>query len=311
MTQMAIPRPSLPRGSNNGTHNRPRFNNPPRAVHNRSLLDQLPSFSRQEACDLCDANAFRLLSQRDRDGRPLDTVICEQCGLVCHAELPDPIGLTAYYQTAYRQQYHGQRAPRPHRVIRAWKAGRHYLKLLRPFLPAGGHLCEVGAGLGANVQAFSEAGFRAWGLEPGYDYASYARNVLRADVRLGQLDDLPPNECLDVVLLIHVIEHLRSPRAALHRIRGALRPWGLLYIECPDLSTPHSAPHRCFHPAHIYDFTSETLTRLALRCGFRVVHSFRSDAHVSVLLQRSDEQEPDQVGGGAARTLQGLNRFSR
>ncbi|MDA0660088.1 MAG: class I SAM-dependent methyltransferase [Planctomycetota bacterium] len=270
-----------------------------------------PNFSRADGCDLCDKNEFRLIAQRDRRGGPLDTVVCGHCGLVSHAKLPDRVELQAYYAAQYREQYHGQRTPRPHRVIRAWKAGQYYLKLLRPYLPAGGQVCEIGAGLGGNVKAFAMAGYRAWGIEPGHEYASYGRRYLQADIRLGQLEELPRQNDLDAVLLIHVIEHLRSPRTALEHIHGMLRPQGQLYVECPNLDVPHSAPHRCFHLAHVYNFTPETLVCLARRCGFRVQHELNSGGHVSLLLEKTASTSWHVEPRAADRTLQGLHRFSR
>ena len=84
---------------------------------------------RAQACDLCGGDAFELVSQRDRDGAPLETCICARCGLVVHREPPGSDELAAYYAGPYREQYQHEQTPSARRVLRSWEKGP---KLLRP-----------------------------------------------------------------------------------------------------------------------------------------------------------------------------------
>ena len=48
-------------------------------------------------CDLCGENAFQRIADRDRDSQLLDTVICMNCGLIRHAEVPSEDDLKRFY----------------------------------------------------------------------------------------------------------------------------------------------------------------------------------------------------------------------
>ncbi len=246
---------------------------------------------RQQPCDLCQGTSFALLAQTDRRGRPLETCVCRQCGLVAHADIPSDSQLERFYREEYRQDYHGEETPSSRRVIRAWNVGQRLVSRLQPYVGPSDRLLEVGAGLGATVKQFELHGHEATGLEPHTAFSHFSRETLGADLQSGWLFDLPRDERWDVVLLVHVIEHFRSPRQALDYIRGVLRPGGRLYIECPNLGAPFAPPRRCFHFAHIHNFTPATLSMLVERCGFAVERQFgeADDPNLMFLVRRTDE----------------------
>jgi 2-polyprenyl-3-methyl-5-hydroxy-6-metoxy-1,4-benzoquinol methylase len=267
---------------------------------------------RQQPCDLCQSTNFALLAQSDRRGRPLDTCVCRDCGLVSHVDVPSDVQLERFYREEYRQDYHGEETPSPRRVIRAWNVGQRLVSRLQAYVAPGDRLLEVGAGLGATVKQFELRGNEATGLEPHTAFGHFSRESLRADLQSGWLFDLPRNERWDVVLLVHVIEHFRSPRQALDYIRGLVRPGGRLYIECPNLGAPFAPPGRCFHFAHIHNFTPATLTMMAERTGFAVERRFGAadDPNLMFLVRRtdafSDFVDPTSYG----QTMAALRRYN-
>jgi len=227
--------------------------------------------SRTTACDLCDGRDFEIVSRRDRRGRNFNTVVCCTCGLVAHERMPTEEELAEYYASHYRLDYHQELKPSAHRVLRAWEGGCWLLNLVRPYVRPGSLVCEIGAGIGCTVKAFEQAGFDAIGIEPGIGFQRYGQQVLGARIELQSLEDLPRTPQFDFVLLVHVLEHFRSPREALQQVRGLLRPGGRVYVECPNLAGPHSAPGRLFHFAHVHNFTPDTMEMLAESCGLEVV----------------------------------------
>lgn len=261
-------------------------------------------------CDLCGCERFELIADRDRHGETLITAMCLECGLVCHAEIPTDQQLAEFYAWEYRRAYHGETVPSPRRVMRAWKNGQRILKQLKPCVPAGASVCEVGAGLGCTVKAFQCAGFDAVGIDPGRDFIAYSRGRLQAPVEAADLYDLPPAGQFDLVLLVHVIEHFNSPRRALNHIRKLLKPGGQLYIECPNLAAPPACFEKLFHYAHIHNFTPATLRMMAEQAGFEVQRVFSREDHpnLQVLLQSSDRPAGAIDRASVALTRRSLER---
>ena len=244
------------------------------------MKSELAKSVRTTPCDLCNSDQFEIVGRRDRRGQPLTTVICSTCGLVSHEKIPSDEELENYYAREYRQDYHGEYTPSPHRVMRAVQVGKLLLSDLQSDLKPDDRVFEIGAGIGCTVAAFRDAGFEASGIEPGQGFCSYAINELHLDVQQRSLADIPSQPSFDFALLVHVIEHLNSPRTAINQIRSILREGGRLYVECPDLAQTHAAPSKLFHYAHIYNFVPSALQSLCESCGFQLVRSIPSSAKV-------------------------------
>lgn len=266
----------------------------------------------EAACDLCGATSMELVGSRDRHGEPLGTGMCTQCGLVRHWQLPTEQELAAFYATQYRQCYHGESTPSPKRVWRAWRVGASLLHRLRAQLPPKARVFDIGAGIGCTVKQFELAGYTASGIEPGEGFSQFSRESLRADVRRMDLFDVVSEPIYDQVLLVHVIEHFRSPYRALTHIRSLLRPEGRVYVECPNLYAPFAVRSRLFHFAHIHNFTPFTLRMMAERCGFLVERTFGDERHPNLQFQlrlaaaRTTRIDPESAG----RTRECLARYN-
>jgi SAM-dependent methyltransferase len=224
----------------------------------------------------------------DRRGNPLETVLCQTCGLVSHGSIPSDEELSEYYERQYRQDYHGEFTPSPYRVLREWKRGEQLVKLLGHHLPPAARVLEIGSGIGCTIKNFELAGFQARGIEPGQGFCTFSRQQMNAPVTPFSLDQLPGTEDQDLVLLVHVLEHLNNPSAALRKLREFMSEKGLCYIEVPNFSGPHAAPGRQFHVAHIYNFTPSTLSMLAEANGMviRKLISAPTDKNLQILLAR-------------------------
>jgi 2-polyprenyl-3-methyl-5-hydroxy-6-metoxy-1,4-benzoquinol methylase len=253
------------------------------------------------------------LAERDRLNQPLETVVCRECGLVSHARIPTRDELLRYYESKYRSDYHGEYTPAPFRVVREWKRGQLLLEDLRRHIPENAKVFEVGCGIGCTVMQFALAGFESSGIEPGEGFAKYARDQLRANVRQCTFYDLSPSPQYDLVLLVHVLEHLPSPTDALTRIGRLLAPNGKLYVEVPNFARPHSAPGRQFHFAHIYNYTPATLRMLAAKTGYRIDRAFTAphDKVIGFLLAKSSDAALRIERASYDHTVEAARRYTR
>jgi len=239
-------------------------------------------------------------------------VVCTCCGLIFHESIPGDQELTEYYAHQYRHEYHGERQPSAKRVLRAWNVGRAIFRRAKPYLQLGDRVFEIGAGLGCTVKAFELQGYASAGIEPGLDFQGYSRRTLHVDIQNASLDDLPPVPTYDFILLIHVIEHFNHPSLALRRIWGLLRSGGRLYLECPNVYAPHTAPGGMFHYAHIYNFTPWTLRMMGETCGFRVVQelSRSHDTSLMFVLEKAETRRLVITPGSYGKSLSAVRRYN-
>ena len=247
-----------------------------------------PASERTDPCNLCEGTRFLRVSDVDRRGHLLETVLCQACGLVSHGAIPSDEELSEYYEGQYRKDYHGEFTPSPYRVLREWKRGEQLVALLGHRLPSAARVMEIGSGIGCTVKNFELAGFQASGIEPGQGFCRFSRQQLQANIDPSSLEHLPGKADQDLVLLVHVLEHLNDPSKALRQLRELMSENGLCYIEVPNFSGPHAAPGKQFHFAHIYNFTPFTLSMLAESNGMVIQQliSAPSDKNLQILLSR-------------------------
>jgi SAM-dependent methyltransferase len=170
----------------------------------------------------------------------------------------------------------------------------------------------VGAGIGCTIKYFAEQRFDASGIEPHQGFQQFAAQSLRANVTNRDLFDCHDLQGMDLVLLVHVIEHFRSPREALRRIAHVLKPGGLLYMECPNLAAPFAMRSRMFHFAHIHNFTPCTLDAMAAQVGLQRVTWVNpsDDPNLAGLWCKTAHSVQVNWQRGYAMTLDALSRYN-
>lgn len=246
---------------------------------------------------------------------------CRSCGLAYTNPRPRADGILAYYPESYVcYQPHAPEAPpaggglkgaikrfrgryrkqlmRQHFGYYAatvpasplWKAltfplrGEERMKLIA-VMPAGRpnpKMLEIGCGVGTSLGVMKSMGWNVIGVEPSQAASEVARaNGL--DVRTADIAAVgfAPGE-FDVVVMNMVLEHLPSPRQALERILGWLRPGGELLISVPDFSGFESRVFGAYHyglqvPTHLFHFTPRTLRKMlpGMRLEIRHQHVHR------------------------------------
>ena len=210
------------------------------------------------------------VSQSDRRGRPLRTVICMETGLVRNDPVPGDAELERFYGEEYRIAYKGSARPRRRQILRNFRRAVAHVRANRDMLDAAGRVLEIGAGSGEVAFVMAQLGKRVTGIEPNVGYAAYCRDELGLDVRTAHLAPglFPPGE-FDLIRLSHVLEHLNDPVKSLGQIAAWLAPGGVLYVEVPNIEAYCRTKSRggMFHYAHIYNFNPWTLRACAGLAG--------------------------------------------
>ncbi|MEZ6194199.1 MAG: class I SAM-dependent methyltransferase [Planctomycetota bacterium] len=227
-------------------------------------------------CYMCKGEGGKLVL----DDPPFQVLRCESCHFVYVTPRVPDSHLHLIYQTQYFKSHCASNFGYSDYV----RDKRGYLRTFQRKADivarhkSSGDVLEVGSAAGFFLRAMKDRGFRVQGVEVSEYVSRFARDELGIEnVFNGRLEDanLPANH-FDVVALWDVIEHLADPIAELVRIRGLMRPDGVLVIQTqnPEHWFAKMLGRKWQHfkqLEHVYHFSPETI-RVALdRAGFEVV----------------------------------------
>jgi 2-polyprenyl-3-methyl-5-hydroxy-6-metoxy-1,4-benzoquinol methylase len=143
-----------------------------------------------------------------------------------------------YFFSRYRKQY-GRTYLEDFQSIKKKAAVR--LKRIRRIAPSALRMLDVGCAYGPFLQAATEQGFQAHGLDVAGEAVSYVREKLgipcgQGDFAAeGALDQLEGAERgFHVVTMWYVVEHFRSAGAVLRRINALLPKGGVFAFSTPN-----------------------------------------------------------------------------
>lgn len=140
--------------------------------------------------------------------------------------------------------------------------------------PASRRVLEVGCSYGLLLDYLREKGWRAAGIDISKNAVGWARER-GLECYQASMDDFTPPGKYDLILLIHVLEHLPDPGESLKRIKSWLSPGGMIYLRVPNVESRFVRRSRVnfighFKPfEHLYYFSSETMKLLLEKAGLR------------------------------------------
>jgi SAM-dependent methyltransferase len=197
---------------------------------------------------------------------------CESCGLVFSNPLPTAAVLAEFYRPggawhADRRDVAADQAVAPERTGGSWSQlfdpVRGELDVTAP--PAGARVLDFGCGDGRLLDHLQNSGWQTFGIEPATD---------RAFGRHQRLDAVPDRPTFDLIVLIHVLEHVANPLQLLTQLAHACRVGGYLLVGAPRFDTlPQHRDYRYVlnGRAHITAYTWACLRTLLARAGWAPV----------------------------------------
>jgi 2-polyprenyl-3-methyl-5-hydroxy-6-metoxy-1,4-benzoquinol methylase len=176
-------------------------------------------------------------------------------------------------------------------------------------------LLEIGIGSGRLLQAASQAGWCAVGIEASSAVAAHVRQRYGVPVFAGLIEEYDNSfgHKFDVVIMNHVLEHIPDPVTALSKVRDLLKPDGILHLAVPNIECweAHFPGWTSYEPYHLFYFGRDSLTTLLRQCSYRI-HSIQSyepfSGWVNTLLRTALETDRHQANpqiAGKADDAQG------
>jgi SAM-dependent methyltransferase len=200
---------------------------------------------------------------------------CDRCGTVfMHPQIDDEMLKRAYAET------YGPHRSAPTVVERIGeRLAQREADRLVAVADADSTLIDLGAGRGAFLGRIQRAGWRGpiRGVEPDGRTARAASAELGISIEVATVEEVElEHEAAGVVVMRHVIEHVRGPAPVLSRVASALAPGGILYLATPDARALAARVFGCFWhgydpPRHLYAFTRDGVRTLLGRTGFELV----------------------------------------
>ena len=202
----------------------------------------------------------------------IHNVMCRTCGTVWNNRTVSSVALERFYAAYAKKTIETGEDDLLFDASGAVETlGRNQIAFLEQHLPHSGtgRILDVGCGKGTLLTLFAGA-FPGWdrvGIEPSSAAAAIAR-VSGLTVHEGMLDTvtIEPSS-IDLVTIVHVLEHAASPMAALDAIHRALKPGGFVFIEVPNMLDANMFYDFLLHE-HLFHFSPDTLSRLLTNRGF-------------------------------------------
>jgi 2-polyprenyl-3-methyl-5-hydroxy-6-metoxy-1,4-benzoquinol methylase len=193
---------------------------------------------------------------------------CRDCGFVFANPAPAQETIAQFYASLADEEYSQEDEGR----------GRNFstiLKRLRPYMPPGSRLLDVGAASGIFLNLARNAGFQVTGIEPSAALAADAEKLFGMKLFCGTVEQFIANEKFAVITVLDVLEHVTDPSDFLTVLSRFLAPGGMLVIVTPDISSlaARIMGGRWWHyrVAHINFFNRRSLARILGDRGFAVV----------------------------------------
>ncbi len=154
-----------------------------------------------------------------------------------------------------------------------WKAG-----IVEDFSGrSSGNLLNYGAKTGFFSSFMEDRGWNVTSVEKYHEERFFSlENFHHRMIGIDDMQMLKP-QSFDAVTMWHVFEHNRQPEELLDRFYTLLRPDGLLVMACPNYTSTDAGYYGpCWAgydvPRHLWHFTPLTISSLAAKHGFTLMH---------------------------------------
>ena len=241
-------------------------------------------FAGQRTCPICGQVPMDILFYQRLvlpEELPLDAkqtiVCCDQCGFVYTVVTSPQKDYDRFYSCfskyADAQTYMGGGTEAD---VNRQQQTATYITRLMP--DKHNRIMDIGCANGTLLGILKQLGYNhLYGIDPSPDCIQNVKRLYDIEAYSTSLTNLPCGSGqFDLVVLSHVLEHVRDVQLAMQQIFDLLTPSGYLYLEVPDASRYADfmfSPMQEFNLEHINHFSQVCLERLLSTWGFRMVDS--------------------------------------
>jgi len=229
-------------------------------------------------CPICDSINNDTLSEKDRYGLFMSSVMCKTCGLVYTNPRMTGSSYEKFYELDQKLLYTGKEKPDGAYFDRQVSRGVSIITFLYggvSSVPDGLNVMEVGCSSGGILKAFKDSGANVFGCDINKEYVKYGRDkglILEA----GTIKDVEIPWYPDVIIYSHTLEHVMDPIRELKNLKAISSNKTRLYIEVPGIKNLWRSYGRDFlhylQNAHTFHFSLRTLMNFASLSGWSLVY---------------------------------------
>jgi ubiquinone/menaquinone biosynthesis C-methylase UbiE len=249
-----------------------------------------------QACNLCGAATFVVLTHRDRYGYAAPAHACAGCGLVFLNPRMTAEAYVRFYDGIYRplvSAFHGRLVDVNTIQAEQRQYAAECAEFLRPYLAGAGlkTLLDIGGSTGVvAVHLAEEFGLDATVIDPApLEVEQAGRLGLQTITGLVEAHDFGATR-FDLVIICQTVDHLLDVSGTLARVRRLLTERGRLFIDIVDFRAAYlrnwsvEAAIKIDHP---YYLTEPTMRAYLRRTGLEVLRTgYAADRlHVSYVCQ--------------------------
>lgn len=195
---------------------------------------------------------------------------CGECGMVYVKSYLSDRDLSYYYSNMSNYEYAENNFEFPESDRKKARQQYEYISRFSNF--PYHNVLDIGCSLGFTLSLFKSTGSRVLGFEPSEKNKEIAKEKYGVDVVTRFFDaDVEVDERYDLVILSHVAEHLKHPKALLRSVKDAISSNGLVYVEVPCTELFDERDLFQFSFEHINYFSHGSLLNLMHAAGFEEV----------------------------------------
>jgi len=190
---------------------------------------------------------------------------CVSCGLGVTIKIPSQ-NYTQYHRD---NQYHENEPLFRHIFLKR-------LQIIEK-LKSPGKVLEIGSSTGVMLKLFQDDGWEVLGIEPSKTACEIAnqRGIKTINSSFEKASLIKSS--FDVVILNHVLEHLKNPKLIFDKCQKVLKSGGIIFIDVPNFGSLSSRIWKSRWPyllpdEHNWHFTHRSLNKLFSSTGFKEIY---------------------------------------